>query len=725
MNYSNIEFTLKYLDPSATENGDGSSPETPLNAFPTTVEEMGNNTAWIIRRTAEDSSALLPRGATDTIQNILFIGMPKSTDPLWQLMPLISQEAWGADEAEYANIKADTGTDPWGEEGAFCLNSGKTFMLHRCYVFRDATPAYTTIFKFPASDYTAEISIENCKFGYKGINIDSDSYVDDVSSIYGCRMYFHANTAHVFSMQHCIVNVVNTYNDYYMDTPNAINVNNATFFTISDIDVYTTTVEYEESYGVGVALNFSNGSWGGAYSDYQNLRFHILPMKNWGYMPMLFYSAVNDYCQIRNIAIMLDTRQLGTGTPTMYCVSQSLFRTHGSREFVIENITVDLPKCWRINSGGRVVSISGFGNSTIPGHCKSIRNITINMEESEGLDTERNGNYYDWVKYGTTDLNQYPYYSALEMSFSERSYSEGSWEPVTVSGIEVNHSHGVAVYAYGCQIRNCNLKGAIKLRRCVADIGTLASYYPGYALFAGEATTLRVGTLTLGKENADVTGGADDSAVGSRYSDSSFIYVGTSNGALKSNVGETVTNVWNGYNFICGNEVDSGHYTCRSVNYLCDTWNARRTNGAPAVWKFTSSANGSGGMSLGRAPFQGVKLTPTATGLHTLTMHIAAKGISSLDTLNRHVLLQVTVPKADGTSETLFSSTHGQWLDDSDAEWINDSEMEQRKVVIPVNITEIGTLDIKLHYQLYSAAGYVYIDPAMELVAVETTEATE
>ena len=718
MNFSNIDFNVRYIDPSSPVNGDGSSPVTPMNNFPASIDELSNNTAWIIRRTSEEYSALLPHGAT-SIQNILFIGMPKSSEPMWSMMPRIAQEAWGDDLFEYANIKADTGTDPWGEEWSFRMDDGKTFLLHRCYVFRENTPAYNSIFKFPSQNYIAEISIENCKFGYKGLNIDSEDYVDDVSSAYGCRMYFHVNTAHVFSMHHCILNLVNTYNDYYMDTPNAINVNNANFFTVSDIDVYTTTSEYEESYGVGTALNFSNGSWGGAYSDYQNLRFHILPMKEWGYMPMLFYSAVNDFCKIRNVTITLENRQLGTGTPSRYSVSQSLFRTHGSREFMIENITVNLPKCWRINSGGRVVSISGFGNSTIPGHCKSIKNITINMAESDGIDTERNGNYYDWVRYGTTDIGQYPYYSALEISFSEYSYYEGAWEPVVASGITVNHPRGVALYAFGCQIRNCNLKGAIKLRRCVADVGTLESFYPGYALFAAEGTTLRVGNMALGKENTDVTGGADDPAVGSRYGDNSFIYVGTSNGALKSNIGETATNVWNGYNFICGNEMDSGHYTCRSINYICDTWNARRTDGAPAVWKFTSSANGSGGLSLGRAPFKGLQLSTEEIGNYTLTMHVAAKGISDISAINRSILVQVTVPRPDNTEEVLFSSTSGRWLDDTEAEWVNDSDLVQKKLVIPFKITQPHQpIDVKIHYQLYSATGYVYIDPAMELTVV-------
>lgn len=720
MIFSNIDFTLKYLDPSAEENGDGTSPESPLNAFPESIGELCDNTAWIIRRTSEDYSAFLPGGNTSEIHNILFIGMPKNTDPLWTMMPRLAQEAWGSDEAEYANIRANTGDEPWGDEYGFNLPACKTFMLHRLYVFRDESWAYMSIFKFPAQDYTASISIENCKFGQKGIDLDSQDFTTSTNTS-RCKAFFYINTAHVLSMHRCIFNIVNDGDDWYGDTADPFHLNNASYISVSDVDVYTTTSQYGGDYGPGggTALCFSNGSWGGAFSDYQNLRFHILVNGTWGYMPCLFYSAVNDYCRIRNITATIEERKLGTNNPSQYCVGQSMIRSHGSREFEIDGITVSLPKCWRITEGGRVVSISGFCNSTIPGFSKSIRNISISMAETDGVDSEAStGNYYEWVRQGIGDIGRYPWYSALEMSFSERNYSEGAWEPVVVSGITVNHPHGVALYAYGCQIRNCSLKGTIKLRRCVADVTSMTSFYPGYALFAAEASTLRVGTLTLGKENSEITGGADDPAVGSYYSDTSFIYVGTCNGPLKSNIGGTATNVYNGYNVICANESDSGHYTCRSENYICDTWNARRTGGAPACLKIISSANGSGGMSLGRAPFRGFQITPAATGIHTLEFHIAAKGISDLSELNRRLLVQVSVPRANGTQEVYFSSTSGRWEDDSSAEWVNDSEMVQRKLVMPLNITEAGALDVKIHYQLYSASGYVYLDPAIALTPV-------
>ena len=83
-------------------------------------------------------------------------------------------------------------------------------------------------------------------------------------------------------------------------------------------------------------------------------------------------------------------------------------------------------------------------------------------------------------------------------------------------------------------------------------------------------------------------------------------------------------------------------------------------------------------MSLARAPFRGFQVTPAATGIHKLELHIAAKGISDLSELNRRLLVQVSVPRANGTQDVYFSSTLGVFVLFTDAEWVYDSELEQR-----------------------------------------------
>ena len=105
MVYSNIDFTVLYVDPSSSTNGNGATPQSAMNALPGTASAFADNTAYIIRRTAETSAVKLPNGTNSNVKNILFIGMPNASDTLYNLMPQEAKNAWGADAHEYANIQ--------------------------------------------------------------------------------------------------------------------------------------------------------------------------------------------------------------------------------------------------------------------------------------------------------------------------------------------------------------------------------------------------------------------------------------------------------------------------------------------------------------------------------------------------------------------------------------------------------------------------------------------
>lgn len=712
MFFSNTEYQVIYIDPSAGTHGDGTDPATPWNVLPETVEELQDNTCYLIRRTAENHSVKLPTGRNDSLRNLLLMGMPLESDPMWHLVPETVRVNWGADSAEYANMEINTGDDPWSDIGGpLRMYEARNFLLYRVYAFRNGTWAFQPMFHFPDANYRSSITFEHCKFGAKDIELDRSDFTTATDST-GCKSYIEVNTAHVFSLKHCHFNVV--FGENYYGYGHAVYLCNANFTNVSDICSYVTTNNWSDC---GTVLHMSNGSWTGSYSNYENIEFNILRNGDRGCVPSLFYAAQDDYCRLRNMKAGILERKLGTTTPARLWVGQTVIQCLANREFDIENIEINLPRCWRVEPECRVCMISGWSNSSVAGYAKTVKNISIQLEETDGIDNESNGLYYDWVKYGNDSVDRYQYSAALELSFSERSYNEGSWEPVIVNNITVNNPRGVAIYGFGCQIKNCRAKGSVKLRRCIADIESVETFYPGYALFAAEGATLRVRRLVLGKENASLVGSVDDPAIGSWYSHSGFIYVDESNGILMSNQGGTETNVWNGYNFICANEVDAGHYTCRSINFVCDTWNVSRTGGAPATLKMynNTTSGASGTLALGRYPFQGIKLTPDGTGAHVVTAHIAIKGIADLEELGQKLMLQLTVSNGDGTTSTYFSRTSGQWLPDPDSVWNNDSDLNQFMLRMPVSIPVVAPVDVKIHFAWYSANGFVYLDPAIKL----------
>ena len=50
---------------------------------------------------------------------------------------------------------------------------------------------------------------------------------------------------------------------------------------------------------------------------------------------------------------------------------------------------------------------------------------------------------------------------------------------------------------------------------------------------------------------------------------------------------------------------------------------------------------------------------------------------------------------------------------------MNDSDLDQKVLEIPLDISTLSAVDVRIHYGWYSATGFAYIDPAMELVAQE------
>ena len=123
-------------------------------------------------------------------------------------------------------------------------------------------------------------------------------------------------------------------------------------------------------------------------------------------------------------------------------------------------------------------------------------------------------------------------------------------------------------------------------------------------------------------------------------------------------------------------------------------------------------------MVLGRKPFKGLQLLPTTSGRHVLKAHIAYKGFADDSELSRRLLFSATVRGADGNDIVYWSSLHGRWIDDSVSEWINDENLTQKCLEIPLDLVENNPVDVRIYFCWFSSFGFVYIDPALELEPV-------
>lgn len=723
MKLSNTDFTVLYVDPSAASAGDGSTPASAMKSLPASTSDVADETCFIIRRTSASHEVQLPQGENANITALAFIGMPKETDELYSLMPDEAKTAWGGDSADYANILAVTSSEPYGESyQALRLPNCLTFFLYRVNLYRENQGAVECAIQLNNDKQTGTASIERCRFGLKGFNLeDSDC---TVPPSYGAAMYFHAGKIQVFSFRHNIVTAVPDSGYYYEAAMWGIEVQSASFVDMFDVDVWCATAQYGGDMGPGNSdpvikfgyYNSNNSSYSTICGNINvdRIRCHYVRNGSCGYLPGFLYVYGNEFTSLRNVSICMESRQLGSGTPSVVSPCTSLLTSDGAAEYIYENLTATLPQVWRL-SGCNIFKLCGSAASNQPGCAKKIENIAITLGTTGGIDSQGNGNYYS--DYKSTDTSQWSYHAALCLAISSNGMSGGGGschEPVIVRNINVVHPRGMALYATNCYLKNVTLQGMLRVSSVTCDVVSLATWYPGYAICAQYGSTVRVGTLTLGKGN--IAGSDSDPAIlGSPQESYSFIYVGTSNGALMSDTRSTNTSYSNSYAVICANEQDTGHYTMRTINGMVNTWGVVRTGSSvTASLKLSNNTgNGPGYMSLGRQPFGGFAIPATA-GQKTLKVHVATKGLSETDELDQRLVAQVAIPQADGSKEMVFSSTRGRWTTDSST-WIGESGLSGFLLEIPLDIPDDCNVDVKLHFRWYSAGGYLYIDPDMKI----------
>lgn len=146
MLYSNVDFTVVYVDPSIETAGDGSTPANALKSLPASADAFTNNTCYLIRRTAEADAAVIPNGSNSNITNLLLLGMPTPADQMYEFVPEEAKTAWGADEAVYANIQSTVA------DGRFQLPNLRVFLMHRVYLFRNGMPTTTSCISITATN---------------------------------------------------------------------------------------------------------------------------------------------------------------------------------------------------------------------------------------------------------------------------------------------------------------------------------------------------------------------------------------------------------------------------------------------------------------------------------------------------------------------------------------------------------------------------------------------
>lgn len=693
MIYSNVDFNVVYVDPGITSAGDGTTPETAVKSLPATASELVDNTCYIVRRTAESASAFLPNGENTAITNLLIIGMPTVADRLYDLMPEEAKTAWGADAYDYANVQ--------GEE-SLKLPNLITFVLHRVYLFRDNVDADCHLLNFYSNTAKMAVSFENCKFGSKGIDLDREDYRGELLDS-RLKYYVSLNYVKMLSLKNCIINHAIT-GDY---EAKAIYCYHADILHVENVRVFSALGRSDSDF----VLYLTEDTRGYMQECIVSNLHHTLLFNgtNHMYVPPLMSIAMKALnARIQNVTIDMPGRGLSDTRPSNLYIENTLLNFCYFQEYKFTDITINIPYCWNVQAAVfKTTYLQALNN--VPGIEKEFRNLTVNLgtvgQAFGGLAIGTPLSYSSVSSGGSN-------YMAVVIHCGDNADDIPTKVPI-VDNVVIHHPRGCALYCNSVRLTNATIEGSVMFDNSFADITSLSTWFPGYVLKLSQNSHIQIGNLNVNLNNTTYQYDGDPAVTGDFY-DGNNLFVGESNVPLWAT--EELSASEDYISCTCNNEGADGHFCHRSPVGVADTWSAYRINGAPASIKLSQKSSRTSPMILGRKPFHGIMLTPNTAGRHILKVHVAYKGFQ-MDEIGQNLIISISTQDAEGNTETYWSNIHGRWMDDSAAVWVNDTDLTQKCLEIPMDLTSVNPLDIRVYYYWKHATGFVYFDPAIELIS--------
>jgi hypothetical protein len=172
---------------------------------------------------------------------------------------------------------------------------------------------------------------------------------------------------------------------------------------------------------------------------------------------------------------------------------------------------------------------------------------------------------------------------------------------------------------------------------------------------------------------------------------------------------------------ICCSAGADGKFIQRNRNVIAQSWSVTRNGSESAAslrLQNNTTANAHA-LNVCADPFKGFEVTPTQTGRTELVAYFAMKDFTETDeksNLERFVI-EVKVPYVDEKGNILYRRyfTNPSHRETDNSVW-SDPEAIARKFVLPIEVTALKPIEVKVRYNWYGLSGCVYFDPDVKLV---------
>lgn len=252
------------------------------------------------------------------------------------------------------------------------------------------------------------------------------------------------------------------------------------------------------------------------------------------------------------------------------------------------------------------------------------------------------------------------------------------------------------------------IRGGVRLRNCMGKIGTLSHFRPGNVLYDDGVNTLYIGNIICDRTGKMFEYTGDSAIYTNRWT--SNILVGNCNTEFTSNVANTDTLYKCSY--ICTNNASfngNGNYCVRTQRAFCKTWNIARvgSDSGCSLKLFNESASDANyPLLIGGAPFKGITKHVTQ-GRHKVTIYAMTNGYTYPENIINNLTIKMHA------NNSIFTSVQGQWSEDTTSEWTNIESGSAKAYKFELTFTANEEQDVEFEYAFswFMVGGAVYLDP--------------
>ena len=714
------------------EDHDGSTVE---KAAPSLPESLSDNTVYLIRRTDHtyhlNEGESIPKAWCYTSENgcsvsgamrIAIIGMPKSTDEVYQYIPEAAQTAWGSDDYDWATL---CHINKVLSKNHIDLNSRDVviynLMLRRFDLYDNNKYNETQ----DGTYSLINISCENVEVSKIYASVAENNYLDETER--NGELFKNTNRYQRLTVRLMSINYSNTCHIWDSTLLAAHDGwDNGKYIylytrmgncSIHDVAIHNIPIGGSSHSSLHGAY-FEIGSPGN-YQSLANIDFYNVKMYMYGTtispsQSNRFRTLISGQASkwnVRDITVEMGENQFGTifSNPQSYLISLSLFNP-GS---IVDGITANLPTCKGISLLNVDIPIATQSDWNYFHTPKSqwyiVKNISfLGTPKSDDGDSSVWGGNSTMININNGKATDGAYHYLYTLPQCQQLIVQN----INVKSYYNTSDSGLVIRGALLDMVNNDLECRVRVQACTGKIGSITTYNVDSALIDDTASNLLyVGSITCNRNNPSnpYTG---QQAISPSWR--SQILVGSTNTKFiqDNNFSNDVTNK-NDHMYICTSDTLEGNFVARNRPAKAETWSVYRTGGHSCTLRFLCEVSDISEypLRIGDLPFAGIKRHLQA-GINKCTFYMTMFGYNDYSQIKDKMRFRAKLPSG------LYVGQNGEWSEDNDTVWNNIELNTSYKYTFYIEMEEAGDVEFSYQFWWYMLGGYTYLDPFPEITQI-------